>query len=187
MRISRKSKGFTLIELLVVISIISLLSSVVLASLNSARMKARDATRLSNLKQLTNALLLVADKNGGNFPSSGAAPKCLGLGGTCWGGLIAGSVTLNTSIEEFLKSIPLDPLNGRRTKGDAYLYSDANTSVSQLCNGTVYPTGPFLIWVPDATVVPLDADCKKMGGFMGCCGSAMGGCSTSRACLLKIQ
>ncbi len=34
-------KGFTLIELLVVISIISLLSSVVLASLNSARAKAR--------------------------------------------------------------------------------------------------------------------------------------------------
>lgn len=36
-----KQKGFTLIELLVVISIISLLSSVVLASLNSAREKAR--------------------------------------------------------------------------------------------------------------------------------------------------
>lgn len=187
MSIVRKSKGFTLIELLVVISIISLLSSVVLVSLNSARAKARDATRLSNLKQLTNALLLVADKNGGDFPSSGASPKCLGLGGSCWGGLVSGSVPLNTSIEEFLKSIPLDPLNGSRTKGDAYLYSDANTTVSQWCNNTVYPSGPFLIWVPDATVVPLNADCKKMGGFMWCCGTAMGGCTTNRACLLKIQ
>ena len=38
-------KGFTLIELLVVISIIGLLASGVLASLNSARMKARDAKK----------------------------------------------------------------------------------------------------------------------------------------------
>ena len=36
---SNKFKGFTLIELLVVVAIISILSSVVMASLNSARVK----------------------------------------------------------------------------------------------------------------------------------------------------
>lgn len=49
-------KGFTLIELLVVISIISLLASVVLSSLNYSRLKAQDSERLTELKQLSNAL-----------------------------------------------------------------------------------------------------------------------------------
>lgn len=54
----RTTKGFTLIELLVVIAIIGLLSSVVLASLQSARAKARDTAIMSEVRQLGNLMNL---------------------------------------------------------------------------------------------------------------------------------
>lgn len=57
-------KGFTLIELLVVISIIGVLSTIVLSSLNSARVKARDAKRVSDIRQLQSALELYYSNNG---------------------------------------------------------------------------------------------------------------------------
>jgi len=50
------NRGFTLIELLVVISIIGILSSIVLASLQSARQKARIARAQSDLNQLATAI-----------------------------------------------------------------------------------------------------------------------------------
>ncbi len=66
----KKLGGFTLIELLVVIAIIGILSSVVLANLNSARQKARDVKRIADVKQLQLALELYFDANNGQFPAN---------------------------------------------------------------------------------------------------------------------
>lgn len=54
----KQNKGFTLIELLVVIAIVAIISSVVLSSLTTSRTRARDANRVSDIKQLQNALEL---------------------------------------------------------------------------------------------------------------------------------
>lgn len=64
-----KKSGFTLIELLVVISIISLLSVIIMASLNSARSKGRDSERLQSMRELRNALELYKSDHG-SYPGS---------------------------------------------------------------------------------------------------------------------
>ena len=63
-----ESRGFTLIELLVVIAIIGLLSSVVLASLNNARKKGRDAARIATMRSIQTALELYYSSNG-SYPN----------------------------------------------------------------------------------------------------------------------
>lgn len=57
----RTNRGFTLIELLVVIAIIGVLSSVVLASLSSARQRGKDAAIKAGVRQL--ATLMHVERN----------------------------------------------------------------------------------------------------------------------------
>lgn len=73
-------RGFTLIELLVVIAIIGILASVVLASLNSAREKSRNAAYLSQVKEYQKALELYYSQNG-SYPTTGISTwACIGTG-----------------------------------------------------------------------------------------------------------
>lgn len=69
MKNPRYISGFTLIELLVVISIIGLLSTVVLSSLNGTRAKARDVKRVTDINILVQAIQRY-HLNTGSLPGS---------------------------------------------------------------------------------------------------------------------
>ena len=112
------SAGFTLVELLVTISIISVLASVVLTSVNSARAKARDARRIADFKQIQLALELFYDSQG-KYPQSPGHPtwsghwayfsQCLETGTNC------GFTT--SGFAPTMTKVPQDP---RRTATDPF-------------------------------------------------------------------
>ncbi len=85
-------RGFTLIELLVVIAIIGILSSIVLASLNSARKKGRDARRIADVKQIQLALELYYDAHS-SYPTTA-------------------QYAANLVSEGFISTVPTDPSSG---------------------------------------------------------------------------
>lgn len=66
MNLKNLKKGFTLIELLVVIAIIGILSAVVIASLNSARTKSKEAAIKSNLRNIISSME-ISYTNVGNY------------------------------------------------------------------------------------------------------------------------
>ena len=74
--LNKKNKAFTLVELLVVISIIGVLSSIVFASLGSARTKAKDAAIKSSITNMRAQAEILYDSNG--CYTNSITPSCTG-------------------------------------------------------------------------------------------------------------
>lgn len=136
-------KGFTLIELLVVISIVSLLSSIILGSLTTARAKGRDAARSRDLQQLKMALELYYDDHGYYPPDYGGNSNV-----ETSTGAITSTNGCNTSkdwpsgglselVPNYMPQLPKDPLNNSQY---CYRYEPAGTNSSQPANACVWTT-----------------------------------------------
>ncbi|MDR3546798.1 MAG: prepilin-type N-terminal cleavage/methylation domain-containing protein [Candidatus Pacebacteria bacterium] len=117
-----RARGFTLIELLVVIAIIGLLSSVILAALNTARNKAYDSSRKSNLVEVQKALELYYNDNGvypqANGTYSNYASQCQVGGNAAQNSVITGLVSGG-----YIAQLPTDPQMVTSTNTCCYEYS----------------------------------------------------------------
>ena len=156
-------RGFTLIELLVVIAIIGILSSVVLASLSTARQKSRDAKRISDVGQIQLALELYFDANQ-SYPST-----------TPSGYTGADAAVKALQGKAFLPQVPTPPAGSAAT----YLYRGVQADGAE-CTGTTSCTSYALgidLERTDNTVLTTDADQTLGTVFYG----ALPSCTASTA------
>ena len=123
-------KGFTLIELLVVVAISGLLSTVAVVALSSARLRARDSKRLSDLKQVQSALELYYTDNNA-YPTAATAVT---LGSGAYQCLNSTGWAAAGCANPYMGQVARDPGTG------TYLYTSANGtsySISATLEGTV--------------------------------------------------
>lgn len=129
-------KGFTLIELLVVIAIIGLLSTMAIVALGNARAKARDARRLSDIRQIQTGLELYRL----NFDRYPAADSDYPTGCGGWDTSSTSSPFIpGLATSSMMAVVPRDPMNLMECSNHAYkYYRYASGYCSDVCAGGAF-------------------------------------------------
>lgn len=138
-----RSRGFTLIELLVVIAIIGVLSSVVLASLNTARNKGNDASIQANLATVRTQAELYYDEQGHKYSTTDAASAAWGSTAVPSAGLFS-----NTTIAQALVSAA--SATGSSGAADAGTYAIGQSGTSYAI-AVKLKDDPTKSWCVDST------------------------------------
>jgi len=116
--------GFTLVELLVAVGIIGLLASISMVSFNGIRGKARDAKRISDIKEVQNALEIYYSSTG-YYPSA-IATAAAGLGTANVAMLCDTALGFDTEANCNGKTVYMSRVNENPTpNGTAYKYTPA--------------------------------------------------------------
>ncbi|OGZ33725.1 MAG: hypothetical protein A2Y98_03520 [Candidatus Portnoybacteria bacterium RBG_19FT_COMBO_36_7] len=120
MKNQNKKNAFTLIELLVVIAIIGILATIVLVSLSSARSKARDARRQTDMHQYSVAMEMYYDAQ--------LIPRYPDLNDN-----IASVLANDSTLAPYMNPAVLDPKN---SGSQVYYWTDCGAK-NQFCVWTV--------------------------------------------------
>lgn len=153
-------KGFTLIELLVVIAIIGILSSVVLASLSTARNKGNDAKVQAQLGGIRSTAEVLYSNTGTAYGTAASAVDCSSVSGALSGeasfvtiraGMPAGTVMkCGTTATTFINYAVAASLTGGAA-GDYWCIDSAGTA------SKINITTPANVVITDATCAAMDA------------------------------
>jgi prepilin-type N-terminal cleavage/methylation domain-containing protein len=108
---SKAAKGFTLIELLVVIAVIAILAALLLPVVSAAKKRAKRATCLNNLRQMSLGVRMYSDDSNDASPSPGGAST--------------NPVTLYSGYKALMKSYV--GLNGASSRRDRLFACPADT------------------------------------------------------------
>lgn len=132
---NKNLKGFTLIELLVVIAIIVTLAVLVSVAIDPVRrfQESRNARRWSDVNSINTAIHTFILDNSGAMPSGMVADgseyqlgTCSNDGAALCPGAADACLDLGSELDNYLKSMPIDPLNGTASTTGYSVSLDSN-------------------------------------------------------------
>ena len=154
-------KGFTLIELLVVIAIIGILSSVVLASLNTARNKGADTAVKSNLAGARAQAELFYDTNSNSYA------------GVCGTTAVNGVKTINASVLAAGQATGVNAVNSTYTvAGSATTATCHDSATEWAAEAPLKASGTNAMFCVDSTGFAATTSGSTLPGSNAVCGAS---------------